>query len=96
MVWSNVGVGRHWIGVQATDNLGMTTWSNLTVYVRPPNDNFANRITISGSSATVTGTNSGASKEPGEPNHAGQPGGISLVVLDLALQWICYHFCGDG
>ncbi len=74
MTWSNVGVGRHWLSVEATDNWGMTTRSNLTVYVRPPNDNFANRISIAGSSATVTGTNSGASKEPGEPNHAGYPG----------------------
>jgi hypothetical protein len=78
MVWSNVGVGRHSVEVQATDNLGMTTTSNLTVYVRPSNDNFANRIAILGSSATLAGTNSGASKEPGEPNHAGQAGGASV------------------
>jgi hypothetical protein len=78
MVWSNVGVGRHSLGVEATDDLGMTTSSNLTVYVRPPNDDFTNRIPISGSSATVSGTNSGASKEPGEPDHAGQPGGTSV------------------
>lgn len=78
MTWSNVGVGVHSIGVEAIDNLGISTYSNLTVYVRPPNDNFANRIPISGSSASVTGTNSGASKEPGEPNHAGNAGGTSV------------------
>jgi hypothetical protein len=78
MTWSNVGAGSHWVDVQATDNLGMTTWSNLTVYVRPPNDNFAKRIMISGSSAAIAGTNSGASKEPGEPNHAADPGGSSV------------------
>jgi hypothetical protein len=78
MVWSNVGTGVHSIEVDATDNLGMTTWSNMTVYVRPPNDNFANRILISGSSATVTGTTDGASKEPGEPDHAGYSGGTSV------------------
>ena len=72
MTWSNVGVGIHYIGVEATDNLGVTTYSNLTVFVRPPNDNFANRIPItSGAPATVYGTNGGASKEPGEPDHAG-------------------------
>jgi hypothetical protein len=78
LTWSNVGAGVHWVDVQATDNLGMATWSNLTVYMRPPNDKFANRITISGSSSTIAGTNSGASKEPGEPNHAGDPGGSSV------------------
>ena len=78
MVWSNVGVGRHWVEVQATDNLGMRTTSGLTVYVRPPNDNFANRILISGASATVSGTNNAATKEPGEPNHAGYAGGESV------------------
>jgi hypothetical protein len=78
MTWSNVGVGVHYVAVEATDNLGMATWSNLTVYVRPPNDNFANRVMISGSSASIAGTNSGASKEAGEPNHAGDPGGSSV------------------
>ncbi|MCX6927337.1 MAG: Ig-like domain-containing protein [Verrucomicrobia bacterium] len=78
MVWSNVAVGAHSIQVEATDNSGMTTTSNLMVYVRPPNDNFANRIPITGSSASVTGTNSGASKEPGELNHAGYAGGASV------------------
>jgi len=52
--------------VEATDNLGVSTYSNLTVYVRPPNDNFANRIPITSVPATVYGTNNGASKEPGE------------------------------
>jgi hypothetical protein len=78
MVWSNVGLGSHSIQVEATDNLGMTMSSNLTIYVRPPNDNFADRIPISGSTVTVTGTNIGASKEPGEPNHAGYEGGGSV------------------
>jgi hypothetical protein len=78
MIWSNVGAGVHWVDVQATDNLGMTTWSNLTVYVRPPNDNFANRIPITSVPATVYGSNYGATKEPGEPNHAGDPGGASV------------------
>jgi hypothetical protein len=78
LTWSNVAVGVHSIWVDATDNLGMTSQSNITVYVRPPNDNFADRIPISGSSATVTGTTDGASKEPDEPNHAGYPGGTSV------------------
>jgi hypothetical protein len=78
MTWSNVAVGGHSIRVEATDNLGVSTYSNLTVYVRPSNDNFANRIPITGSSASVTGTNNGASKEPGEPDHTGYAGGASV------------------
>ncbi len=35
----------------------------------PPNDNFANAQVISGCSGSVNGTNVGATKESGEPNH---------------------------
>src|SRR6266568_4110133 len=44
----------------------------------PANDAFASAQSISGSSGTVTGTNSGATKESGEPNHAGNAGGHSV------------------
>jgi subtilisin-like proprotein convertase family protein len=44
----------------------------------PSNNNFANRITLSGFSATAIGANSNASKEVGEPNHAGDAGGKSV------------------
>jgi hypothetical protein len=46
----------------------------------PPgaNDNFANRAQISGTNVTVTGVNTNASKEAGEPNHAGNRGGKSI------------------
>jgi len=44
----------------------------------PPNDNFANAQVISNSSGTTSGTNIDATKESGEPNHAGNPGGKSV------------------
>lgn len=44
----------------------------------PANNNFSNRTTISGTSATVTGTNVSATQETGEPNHAGKSGGKSV------------------
>jgi hypothetical protein len=44
----------------------------------PSNDNFANRTVISGTSIHVTGNTSGATKEPGEPDHGGYPGGHSI------------------
>ena len=44
----------------------------------PANDAFVNAAVISGASGTVTGTNVNATKETGEPNHGGFPGGKSV------------------
>jgi hypothetical protein len=44
----------------------------------PANDNFASATTLSGSTISVAGTNSSATKEPGEPNHGGNAGGRSV------------------
>src|SRR6266851_1725342 len=49
-----------------------------SVRAQPANDAFASAQSISGSSGTVTGTSSGATKESGEPNHAGNAGGHSV------------------
>jgi hypothetical protein len=51
---------------------------NWTFPPVPANDSFANAETISGIAGTVSGTNAGASKETGEPNHAGFLGGASV------------------
>jgi hypothetical protein len=44
----------------------------------PINDNFSSATKISGSSGTTTGSNVGATKETGEPNHGGNVGGASI------------------
>ncbi len=44
----------------------------------PANDNFANAQSVTGQSGTATGSNVGATKESGEPNHAGNAGGASI------------------
>jgi hypothetical protein len=44
----------------------------------PPNNNFAAATAVSGSSGTVSGTSVGATKESGEPAHAGSAGGRSV------------------
>jgi hypothetical protein len=44
----------------------------------PPNDAFAKRVRLIGSRVTAFENNSTASKEAGEPEHAGNPGGRSL------------------
>jgi large repetitive protein len=41
-------------------------------------DDFSTRVQLAGSSVTANGSNIGATKEPGEPNHAGNPGGKSV------------------
>lgn len=46
--------------------------------IRPVNDAFANRSSISAPNLTVAGTNTTATKESGEPNHAGNSGGKSV------------------
>jgi hypothetical protein len=44
----------------------------------PANDNFVNAETIFGVGTSITSTNVEATKEVGEPNHAGNPGGKSV------------------
>jgi hypothetical protein len=49
-----------------------------SILSRPGNDTFANRFALNGPGGTTTGSNVGASKESGEPNHAGNAGGASV------------------
>jgi hypothetical protein len=44
----------------------------------PGNDSFNNPVVLPGGSPSIIGTTSGATKEPGEPNHAGNAGGRSI------------------
>ena len=53
-------------------------WLALRLEAQPANDSFANRATITLAAPTVTGSNVGATKEPGEPTPAGKPGGKSV------------------
>src|SRR5439155_8247419 len=55
------------------------TSSNAVLSVDGPrNDAFADRFTITGPNVTVSGSNASASKEVGEPNHAGNSVGKSV------------------
>ncbi|MEI6862097.1 MAG: MBG domain-containing protein, partial [Verrucomicrobiota bacterium] len=65
----------------ATNEAGSATSAiaNLTVIVPgPANDNFENRIVLTGTAASTTGSNVGATREAGEPNHADLAGGKSV------------------
>jgi hypothetical protein len=52
--------------------------SSFTVVASPANDNFANAQNISGDSGAVSGSNIAATKQTGEPGHAGNIGGKSV------------------
>jgi subtilisin family serine protease len=45
---------------------------------RPFNDDFADAVLLAGASGSVTGSNSGATAQPREPNHANLGGGRSV------------------
>src|SRR5438093_8286358 len=68
----------------AVDGFGGTSgnvnlsWSLTQPVTRPANDVFANAQAIPGTSGTVSGTNVNATKETGEPLHAGNAGGKSV------------------
>ncbi len=51
---------------------------SVTAAAAPVNDSFANHITLTGNSASTTGTTVNATKQTGEPKHAGNVGGKSV------------------
>jgi hypothetical protein len=44
----------------------------------PAGDNFVDRVRLTGASGLVAWNNTSATREPGEPNHVGKPGGKSI------------------
>ena len=63
--------------------IAITAANSVTVdaalgYLPPTNDDFDNARTIAGAAGTIDGTNHGATKETGEPNHADNEGGKSV------------------
>ncbi|MBS0632828.1 MAG: pre-peptidase C-terminal domain-containing protein [Verrucomicrobia bacterium] len=56
----------------------LKTSSSFVVTVVASNDAFANAITLTGAKVSTKGSNTGATKESGEPNHAGVVGGKSV------------------
>ena len=60
---------------------------NLNFIPAPPNDNFANRITITGTSVTVSGSNIAATLEPNEPVHTENFHGIESWTGSQSVWW---------
>lgn len=63
--------------VTVTASTSCTATFTLNAVVAPANDAFASATAITGTSGSATGSTVGASKETGEPNHAGNRGGHS-------------------
>lgn len=63
----------------------------------PSNDSFSTPLILRGGALTASGTNEGATKEPGEPNHAGRPGGASVwwSWTAPAAGWVTVDTCGS-
>lgn len=84
---TNVKPAKYWLEVIADPhnriiesnekNNSTRIMVNLRDIKAPRNDNFANRIVLTGSSISVNGHNSQATVEPGEPQHSDHPGGAS-------------------
>ncbi|HUR57876.1 MAG TPA: immunoglobulin domain-containing protein, partial [Opitutaceae bacterium] len=65
-------------GVSPAATSSAATLTVATITQATAINNFASRAAIAGSSATITASNVGATKEVGEPNHAGANGGASV------------------
>jgi hypothetical protein len=85
---TNVKPGKYWLEVVADPhnhivesnekNNSARILVNLRDIKPPRNDNFDNRITLTGRSITTTGHNNLATLEPGEQQHTDHPGGASV------------------
>jgi hypothetical protein len=61
-----------------SSNISSQTVGTALNIAPPANDNFANAINITSCCTNIAGTNIEATKEAGEPNHAGNTGGHSV------------------
>ena len=58
--------------------LSMDNHKTIGAMFKLAGDDFITALPLGGTSTDVTSSNVGMSKEPGEPNHAGNPGGKSI------------------
>lgn len=64
------------------------SWALTGGVPAPANDNFDQAVTLTGIGGIFTRSSAGATKEAGEPDHAGNPGGASV--------WYRWTAPGDG
>lgn len=68
----------YWIAADGYSGDAGTLKLSLDAVTPPPNDTFASATELTGTSAQVTGSNVGATRQTGEPNHASLPGSASV------------------
>src|SRR5438046_1757555 len=68
------GSGRFALGAMA----GLLLISQTVAPAAPVNDAFSNRLVLSGLTNFILASNVGATRETGEPEHAGSAGGSSV------------------
>jgi hypothetical protein len=78
VAFNAVGGTVYQIAVDGYNGASGNIMLHVNLVRSPENDNYANRSSISGTSATITATNVAATKESREPNHAGNRGGKSV------------------
>ena len=72
--WKPETPGHYWLTARAEDDSGARRSSpKFLIVVRPANDDFAQRITLTGASLTVTGFCGSATREVDEPDSFGLP-----------------------
>ena len=70
--------GNYQVSVSNAWGVALSSNAVLAVVSSPTNDFFDRRTFFAGTNLTLSGTLLGGSKEPGEPNHGGNPGGNSI------------------
>ena len=75
-VFLDVGWGS--VGAPPAPEKTATPIPSQTPPPGPPNDNFVNAQPIAGAMGSVSGSSVGATRESGEPSHAGATGGASI------------------
>lgn len=78
LVFQATAATTYQIAVSGVSGIGSFTLSFPGLVPTPVNDAFASRITVSTGPAQIPGTTQGATKQSGEPNHAGVVGGRSV------------------
>jgi PKD repeat protein len=68
---------HYYIAVDGKDGIEASFSLNLSFEAMPQNDDFANPRLL-GAPETIAASNRQSSKQAGEPNHAGDPGGASV------------------
>ncbi len=85
-VWNNVPEGTYLLTARAVDNRGATNTSDPVLISSVPafSDLFALRGILGGFTNHVAGTNTGYTREPGEPRHENRLGAKSAWISWLA------------